>query len=214
MTLHVNEIFLSIQGESLHAGRPCVFVRLTGCNLRCSYCDTTYAYEEGTLFPVSEVLKRIGTFSCRLVEITGGEPLLQPETPLLVTELLENGFEVLLETNGSIDIGNLDLRCVKIVDVKCPSSNESHQNNLKNLELLSRRDQLKFVISDRKDFDFAVSIFERIPAHFPLDHVLFSPTYNTLPPDILAAWILSAKLPARLHLQLHKIIWPHIERGV
>ena len=214
MTLHVNEIFFSIQGESLHAGRPCVFVRLTGCNLRCSYCDTTYAYAEGTFFPVSAVVEKISAFPCRLVEITGGEPLVQPETLLLVTTLLEKGFEVLLETNGSIDIGNVDLRCVKIVDVKCPSSNESHRNNLNNLLLLSPRDQLKFVLCDRKDFNFAVQILKQLPAHLPPDHVLFSPAYHILPPDQLADWILSAKLPVRLHLQLHKIIWPHIERGV
>jgi 7-carboxy-7-deazaguanine synthase len=214
MTLYVNEIFFSIQGESLHAGRPCVFVRLTGCNLRCSYCDTTYAYEDGTVFPVSKVLKTIGGFSCNLVEITGGEPLLQPDTLLLVTELLERGFEVLMETNGSIDIGNLDSRCVKIVDVKCPSSNESHQNNYKNFMLLTPRDQLKFVICDRKDFDFAVSTLERIPKHLPLDHALFSPAHRILRPELLAGWILSAKLPVRLHLQLHKIVWPHIDRGV
>jgi 7-carboxy-7-deazaguanine synthase len=214
MTLHVNEIFFSIQGESLHAGRPCVFVRLAGCNLRCSYCDTTYAFNDGTYFPVSGVLKRISDFSCRLVEITGGEPLLQAETPLLITTLLEKGFEVLLETNGSLDVGNLDLRCVKIVDVKCPSSNESHQNHYQNFPLLTPRDQLKFVIADRNDFDFAVSILDRVPASLPPDHVLFSPAYNTLGPDLLAGWILSSKLAVRLHLQLHKIIWPHIDRGV
>jgi 7-carboxy-7-deazaguanine synthase len=191
-----------------------VFVRLTGCNLRCSYCDTTYAYEEGTFFPVSDVVEKISTFPCRLVEITGGEPLVQPETPLLVTTLLEKGFEVLLETNGSIDIGNLDSRCVKIVDIKCPSSNESNRNNLKNLTLITPRDQLKFVLCDRLDFDFAVSILEKLPAHLPPDHVLFSPAHQTLPPDLLAGWILSARLSVRLHLQLHKIIWPHIERGV
>lgn len=191
-----------------------MFIRLTGCNLRCSYCDTTYAYDEGTFFPVSEVLRNVSAFPCRLVEITGGEPLLQPETPLLVTKLLEYGFEVLLETNGSIDIGSIDLRCVKIVDIKCPSSNESSRNNLKNIDLLTPRDQLKFVLRDRKDFDFAISILERIPKHLPPEHVLFSPVHNSLPPALLADWILSAKRPVRLHLQLHRIIWPHIDRGV
>ncbi|MFH0729275.1 MAG: radical SAM protein [Pseudomonadota bacterium] len=214
MTLRINEIFFSIQGESLHAGRPCVFVRLTGCNLRCRYCDTTYAYDDGTVFPVSEVLQKISGFSCRLVEITGGEPLVQPETPLLVATLLEKGFEVLLETNGSLEIGNIDLRCVKIVDVKCPSSNESHQNHYPNFLSLTPRDQLKFVISDRHDFDFAVSTLERVPEYLPPDHVLFSPAHKTLAPDLLADWILSAGLAVRLHLQLHKIIWPHIDRGV
>lgn len=214
MALHVNEIFFSIQGESLYAGRPCVFVRLTGCNLRCSYCDTAYAYTEGRFLSIPDVMKAVDAFSCALVEITGGEPLLQSETPLLITTLLENGYEVLLETNGSMDIGQVDTRCRRIMDLKCPSSGESDRNNYKNLELLSPWDQLKFVISDRADFDYATGILTHIPEDLPPDHVLFSPAHQRLAPDRLAEWILSERLSVRLHLQLHKIIWPNIERGV
>lgn len=155
MTLLVNEIFYSIQGESLSAGIPCVFVRLTGCNLRCSYCDTPYAYDEGTKMAITEILKEVAAFRCPVVEITGGEPLLQNNTPLLIQSLLEDGYEVLLETNGSIDIGLVDDRCIKIVDIKCPTSGESHKNNLYNLNRLNAVDQIKFVIGDREDFRYA-----------------------------------------------------------
>ena len=134
--LKVNELFYSIQGESSHAGRPCVFVRLTGCNLRCSYCDTRYAYDEGQNLEIDEIIDRVTSYQCRLIEITGGEPLIQKETPELIHQLLERGFEVLLETNGSIDISNIDDRCVKIVDIKCPSSGEAKNNDLENLKRL------------------------------------------------------------------------------
>jgi 7-carboxy-7-deazaguanine synthase len=214
MELRVNEIFYSIQGESLHAGRPCVFVRLTGCNLRCSYCDTTYAYEEGENLPVSRILQRVKALSCPLVEVTGGEPLAQPASASLISELLDAGFQVLLETNGSLDIGGVDGRCVKIIDVKCPSSGESSRLCERNFLLASPADQFKFVIADRQDFDYAVSMLERIPDTLPRSHILFSPASGILPPRELAEWILTHHLPVRLHLQLHKIIWPHVERGV
>ena len=143
MTLWVNEIFYSIQGESLSAGRPCVFVRLTGCNLRCTYCDTRYAYEEGTMMAIADVVDRVSYFKCPLIEITGGEPLLQEGTPSLIYKLLENGYEVLLETNGSLDISGIDQRCIKIVDIKCPTSGESNKNDFDNIEIPKDKDAKK-----------------------------------------------------------------------
>lgn len=214
MALIVNEIFYSIQGESIHSGRPCIFVRLAGCNLRCSYCDTSYAYEEGVKLEISEILKQISAYQCRLVEITGGEPLLQPDTPLLIQRLLEDGYEVLMETNGSFDISRVDRRCMIILDIKCPSSGENDKNDLKNLNRLSLNDQVKFVIGSRADYKYAREIITSIPAEFPLDRVLLSPVSGKMPPALLARWILKDKLAVRLHLQLHKIIWPETSRGV
>jgi 7-carboxy-7-deazaguanine synthase len=153
MPLLVNEIFFSIQGESVYSGRPCVFVRLTGCNLRCSYCDTLYAYKDGTAMDINAILKKVHSFKCSLVEVTGGEPLTQQETPLLVYHLLESGYEVMMETNGSLDISVVDDRCMKIVDIKCPSSKESDKNDLDNLKRLNMKDQLKFVIGTREDYE-------------------------------------------------------------
>ena len=150
MALKVNEVFFSIQGESSYAGRPCVFVRLTGCNLRCSYCDTAYAYEEGVWREVDDVVGQIDSFGCPLVEITGGEPLLQEETPVLVEKLLGRRYEVVLETNGSRDIRAVDAGCVRIVDVKCPSSGEAAKNDLNNLHCLTPKDEIKFVVGDRR----------------------------------------------------------------
>jgi 7-carboxy-7-deazaguanine synthase len=214
MTLLVNEIFHSIQGESLYAGIPCVFVRLTGCNLRCSYCDTRYAYEEGTKMAITEILQQVADFKCQVVEITGGEPLLQEKTPFLIHRLIENGYEVLLETNGSIDIGLVDDRCQKIVDIKCPTSGESHKNDLNNLKRLNASDQIKFVIGDREDFRYARKIMKRIQPGFPRSHILFSPVFGKMPPEKLAKWILDENLNVRLHIALHKIIWPNKQRGV
>ncbi|MBW2607695.1 MAG: radical SAM protein [Deltaproteobacteria bacterium] len=212
MSLIVNEIFYSIQGESLFSGRPCAFVRLTGCNLRCSYCDTRYAYEKGTEMEIDQILKQVDLFNCPLVEITGGEPLIQPETPLLIYRLLENGHEVMLETNGSLDISILDERCIKIVDMKCPSSTESDKNDLKNLKRMNKKDQVKFVIGTRKDYEYAKKVKEIIPDRFPGHHILFSPVFGEIVPSQLANWILEDKLDVRLHLQLHNIIWPDGEK--
>jgi 7-carboxy-7-deazaguanine synthase len=189
-------------------------VRLTGCNLRCNYCDTTYAYEEGESLSLSQIVERVRGYACSLVEVTGGEPLAQPGSAMLIKELLDAGFQVLLETNGSLDIGGIDGRCVKIIDVKCPASGESGRLCERNFQLAAPGDQFKFVIADRRDFDYAVSMLERIPAALPRSHMLFSPAHGFLPPRTLAEWILTHHLPVRLHLQLHKIIWPHVERGV
>jgi len=212
MPLIVNEIFYSIQGESLFNGRPCAFVRLTGCNLRCSYCDTLYAYEKGIEMEINQILKQVDLFNCPLVQITGGEPLIQSETPLLIHSLLENGYEVMIETNGSLDISIIDERCIKIVDMKCPSSMESDKNDLENLNKISRKDQVKFVIGTRKDYEYAKKLKETIPESFPGHHILFSPVSGKIVPSQLAKWILEDKLDVRLHLQLHNIIWPDGER--
>jgi 7-carboxy-7-deazaguanine synthase len=214
MTLLVNEIFYSIQGESTYSGRPCIFVRLTGCNLRCSYCDTRYAYEQGITMEITEIMNRIAAYPCRLVEITGGEPLLQGQTPSLIYRLLENGYEVMLETNGSLDISRVDGRCIKIVDIKCPSSGECDKNDLENLKRLGCKDQVKFVIGNRKDYEYAQETMESISPDFPEEQILFSPVSEKIPPSLLAEWILEDHLNVRLHLQLHKIIWPDKKSGV
>jgi len=214
MSLLVNEIFYSIQGESIHNGRPCVFVRLTGCNLRCSYCDTGYAYDNGSEMEIAAILNRVATYNCPLIEITGGEPLIQKETPDLIYCLLEKGYEVLLETNGSFDISIIDNRCIKIVDIKCPTSGESDKNDLNNLKKLDPKDQVKFVIGSRGDYDFAGKIIKLISSEFPANHILFSPVSAKMKYAKLAKWILEDNLKVRLHLQLHKIIWPETQKGV
>lgn len=215
MPLQVNEIFFSIQGESSHAGRPCAFIRLAGCNLRCSYCDTRYAYEEGTAREIPDIERQVRSCGSRLVEVTGGEPLLQAETPELIRTLLEGRFTVLLETNGSQDIGVIDERCVRIVDVKCPSSGESGKNRLENLALVTPNDEVKFVIGDRGDYDWAKGI---IAAHLScrggLKPPLISPVFGRIDPESLARWILEDHLDVRLQIQLHKVIWGPERRGV
>ena len=214
MALIINEIFHSIQGESTFAGLPCVFVRLTGCNLRCSYCDTKYAYAEGQRLRVKQIVEKVATFGCSLVEITGGEPLLQKDTGHLVETLLGKGFHVLMETNGSLDINRIDPACIKIIDIKCPDSGEADQCDFANLQRMSSADQVKFVISSRGDYDYARKIMTRIPVKIPPGNVLFSTVGDRLPGRELAAWLLEDGLQARLQLQLHKVLWPNVERGV
>jgi len=214
MALNVNEIFFSIQGESIYAGIPCVFVRLTGCNLRCAYCDTSYAWEDGTSMEIEPIIERIRDFRCMLVEITGGEPLIQEETPLLINELLNTGYKVLLETNGSIDIRMVPSECIKIVDIKCPSSNEKDKIDLNNIKYLGLNDQIKFVIQNREDYLYARNIFKTNCKHLEGGNILFSPVTGKLPPSDLAGWILKDQLDVRFHLQLHKIIWPEVKKGV
>lgn len=215
MSLKVNEIFFSIQGESSHAGRPCAFIRLAGCNLRCSYCDTRYAYEEGSWQEIDDIEREIRPFGCSLVEVTGGEPLLQAETPELVRRLLDNGYTVLLETNGSLHIGAVDERCCRIVDMKCPSSGEADKNRLENLAVLTPNDEVKFVIADRSDFDYAKTVIStRLSHHRDLKPPLISPAFGRLNPESLARWILEDHLDVRLQIQLHKVIWGAEKRGV
>jgi 7-carboxy-7-deazaguanine synthase len=214
MSIKVNEIFNSIQGESSYSGLPCTFIRLSGCNLRCSYCDTKYAYEEGINLNLSEIINVISAYRCDLIEITGGEPLIQDETPLLIKNLIEKGCEVMLETNGTIDLTPVDERCIKIVDVKCPGSGESEKNNLENLKRMSLKDQIKFVITDRIDYDYAKDIIRLIPSKVLPENILFSPVPGKMNFSDLARWILDDRLKARFQIQLHKIIWPGIDRGV
>jgi 7-carboxy-7-deazaguanine synthase len=214
MALKVNEIFYSIQGESSYAGRPCVFVRLTGCNLRCLYCDTKYAYEEGKEVEIDHIVDLVRSHECPLVEVTGGEPLIQIETPSLVRRLVEEGYEVLLETNGSQDVSLIDDRCVKMLDIKCPSSGEHRQSRWENLDRLKAHDEIKFVIGERVDYDYAKRILELYPQLFRRHIVHFSPVSSRLKAKKLAQWLLADHLDVRLHLQLHKIIWGSEEKGV
>jgi 7-carboxy-7-deazaguanine synthase len=212
--LTVNEIFHSIQGESTHAGRPCVFVRLTACDLRCSWCDTPYAFHEGRKMSIEQVLADVDAYECPVVEITGGEPLLQPDVYPLMTQLVERGHTVLLETGGHRSIANVPSGVVRIMDVKCPASGESEKNCWANLDLLTPTDEVKFVIQDRGDYDFARDVIAR---HGLLDRcaaVLMSPVHGVLPAKDLAAWILADRLPVRLQLQAHKYIWSPDTRGV
>jgi 7-carboxy-7-deazaguanine synthase len=214
MTLLVNEIFFSIQGESTWAGLPFVFIRLTGCNLRCRYCDTRYAYAQGERLEVDDVLQKVAAFACPRVTITGGEPLVQDHTPDLAARLLEKGYRVTLETNGSLDIGSLDRRCIRIMDIKCPSSGMHAHNRMSNLPLLGPQDQVKFVLADKADFQFALEKLDALGSHVPPEHILFSPAYEALPADRLAGWMLEAHVEARLQVQLHKYLWPDVEKGV
>lgn len=212
--IEITEIFHSIQGESTYSGLPCVFVRLSGCNLRCSYCDTTYSHEKGQAMSIGSVIEKVKSFGCRLVELTGGEPLLQEGTPGLVSRLLSEGFDVLIETNGSIDIGLVDKKSVKIMDIKCPSSGMSDKNDFANIKRLTMRDQLKFVVSDKADFRYMESVIREHSPELSFGSILVSPVTEKLRPDELAAWIIESGLEVRMQLQLHRQIWPDIDRGV
>ncbi len=212
-TLIVNEIFRSVQGEGTRAGSICAFVRLTGCNLRCNWCDTRYAWDDGRPMEIADVLARLAELHCPLVEVTGGEPLLQSGATELLERLCDENYEVLLETNGSYNISSVDSRVVRIVDFKCPSSGHVSANKWINVEYLTGRDEVKFVIADRDDFDFAV---EALREHdlSGICTVIFSPLWNAMDTAVLAGWLIEEGLDVRLGLQLHKIIWPDEERGV
>ena len=212
--LTVNEIFHSIQGESTHSGRPCVFVRLTACDLRCSWCDTPYAFTEGRKVSVDDVVSQVGTYGCELVEITGGEPLLQRDVYPLMRTLLERGHEVLIETGGHLSVAEVPEGVARIVDVKCPGSGEAHRNYWPNLEVLTAQDEVKFVIRDRADYEYARDVVARHGLIPRVAAVLFSPVHDVLPPADLAAWILQDRLAVRLQLQSHKYIWGAHVRGV
>ena len=212
--LTVNEIFHSIQGESTHTGRPCVFVRLTGCDLRCVWCDTPYAFHEGRKLDVDEVVAAVEQYRCDLVEITGGEPLLQEDVYPLMDRLLATGATVLLETGGHVSVARVPAAVVKVVDVKCPGSGECDRNAWDNLSRLTDRDQVKFVIADRVDYEFARDVVRRHTLETRCGTVLFSAVHNVLPPARLAEWMLADRLPVRLQIQLHKHLWGAETRGV
>ena len=212
--LTVNEIFYSIQGESTRVGRPCVFVRLTACDLRCSWCDTSYAFHEGRKQSVDEVLEAVDRHDCDLVEITGGEPLLQDAVYDLMDRLLARGRTVMLETGGHRPIDRVPAGVIKIVDVKCPGSGEAGKNDWANLDRLAAHDEVKFVVQDRADYEFARDVIRRHDLQSRCAAVLISPVHGALDGRTLSEWMLDDHLPARLQLQLHKYIWPPDTRGV
>jgi 7-carboxy-7-deazaguanine synthase len=212
--LTVNEIFHSIQGESTHTGRPCVFVRLTACDLRCSWCDTSYAFTEGRKMSVEDVVERVREYGCDVVEITGGEPLLQKEVYPLMERLLDDGRTVMIETGGHLSAEAVPAGVVRVIDIKCPGSGESSKVHWPNLEKLRSSDELKFVIKDRTDYEFARDVVIRHELTMRCAAVLFSPVHGVLEARQLAEWILADRLAVRLQLQAHKYIWSPDTRGV
>lgn len=212
--LIINEIFHSIQGESTYAGAPCVFVRLTACDLRCSWCDTPYAFTDGRKMSVDDVVAAVAGYGCRLVEITGGEPLLQEDVYPLMTALRDGGMTVLVETGGHHPVDRVPAGIVRVVDVKCPASGESGRNHWPNLDILAFPDQVKFVLQDRADYEFARQVISRHQLDTRCAAVLLSPVHGVLAPGDLASWILADNLPVRLQLQVHKYIWGAHARGV
>ncbi|MGV7221026.1 MAG: radical SAM protein [Nitrospinales bacterium] len=204
--LKINEIFKSIQGESSFSGLPCIFIRLTGCNLRCGYCDTEYAFYDGKNISIDEVLNTIAPYKIKLVEITGGEPLLQEEVYPLMDRLLEKGYQVLVETGGSLSIAKVPEAVVKIIDIKCPGSGEDSKNNLDNLNHLESKDEIKFVILDRKDYEWSRSFLLQHTSLLKAKAIM-SPVYEKLGLKELAEWVLEDNLPVRIQTQLHKVIW-------
>jgi len=212
--LTVNEIFFSIQGESSWMGMPCVFVRLTYCDLRCVWCDTEYAFYEGVDMTIDEVIEKVKSYNCGLVEITGGEPLLQENSLELMKRLCDEKFTVLLETGGHRDISVVDPRVHIIMDVKCPGSKMSHKNRWENISYLTKKDEVKFVIKDRVDYEWAKEVVNKYNLFERVGAVLFSPVFGEIEPSILAGWILEDRIPVRFQIQLHKYIWSPEARGV
>jgi 7-carboxy-7-deazaguanine synthase len=211
--MRITEIFHSIQGESSHVGQPCVFVRLTGCPLRCTWCDTEYAFYGGTDISLEEILVKVKSYGCPLVEVTGGEPLAQPEAIPLTSRLCDAGYRVLIETSGAIDIAPVDERAHVILDVKCPGSGMTDRMLWANLSRLTMKDEAKFVLVDRKDYDWACNVI----AQYDLVNrcaLLMSPVFGSLEPRLLAEWVLADGLPVRFQLQVHKFIWAPDMRGV
>ncbi len=213
MSLKINEIYYSVQGESTHSGCPCIFIRLTYCNLRCSYCDTEYAFYDGKDMEITPIMSEIKRWDCNLVEVTGGEPLFQDECIDLLNELVNSNYEVMLETGGSLSISDVPKKVVKIVDFKCPSSGMVKKNLWSIVDDLQAHDEVKFVIGNREDFDWAK---DRI-TEYSLDKIctlLFSPTFGEIDPQQIVEWILAENLPVRMQLQMHKMIWSPEEKGV
>lgn len=212
--LTVNEIFHSIQGESTHAGRPCVFVRLTACDLRCSWCDTPYAFYEGAKMTVEDIVSRVRAYDCPVVEITGGEPLIQREVYPLMERLLDEQMTVMVETGGHLNVERVPEGVIRVIDVKCPGSGESHRVEWSNMDRLRPTDEVKFVINDRGDYEFAREVVRRHDLVGRTAAVLFSPVHGVMDPKTLAEWILADRLGVRLQLQAHKYIWDPATRGV
>ena len=212
--LRVNEVFYSIQGESSRAGEPCVFVRMTGCGLRCTYCDTEYAFYEGTDFSIGEIIEKVESFDCKLVELTGGEPLEQEGVYSLIDEHLQKGFDVMIETGGHIDISRVDHRVKRIVDLKTPSSGMMKRNRYENINQLTKHDEVKFVIGSREDYEWSHEQVSKYDLNKRVAAVLFSPVHGDMSNADMASWILEDRLSVRLQTQLHKLIWPEILRGV
>ncbi|QOJ15949.1 MAG: radical SAM protein [Planctomycetia bacterium] len=212
--LRINEVFHSVQGEGTRAGLPCAFIRLTGCHLRCRWCDTEYAFYEGGWRTIDDLLAEVRRFGCPLVQVTGGEPLLQPAVYPLMSRLCDEFATVMLETSGALPIERVDPRVVCIVDVKCPGSGEESRNHWDNLRVLRPHDEVKFVIADRADYDYAVTVIRRHNLGERCAAVLLNPVFGELEPVRLAEWMLADGLPARLGLQLHKLIWSPTARGV
>ena len=213
MPLKINEIYYSIQGESTYAGRPCIFIRLTYCNLRCTYCDTEYAFYEGKDMEIPEIMNEIQQWDCNLVEVTGGEPLFQEECIDLLNDLVNSSYEIMLETGGSLSISDVPKEVIKIVDFKCPSSGMEKKNLWSIVDNLQPHDEVKFVLGNREDFDWAK---DRI-TEYSLDKictVLFSPTFGEMDPQQIVEWILAENLPVRMQMQMHKMIWNPDKQGV
>jgi 7-carboxy-7-deazaguanine synthase len=212
--LTVNEIFHSIQGESTHAGERCVFVRLTACDLRCSWCDTPYAFYEGRKMSVDEVVAAVAQYDCPVVELTGGEPLLQRDAYDLMDRLLAAGKTIMIETGGHLSLERVPPDVIKVMDVKCPGSGEAHRMDWANLDRLAPHDEVKFVVKDRTDYEYARDVIRTrdLASHVAAVHL--SPVHGVLAPRDLAEWILEDRLPARVQLQVHKYIWDAHTRGV
>ena len=213
MILKINEIYHSIQGESSFTGLPCIFVRLTYCNLRCSYCDSEYTFYEGTDMSIDEILNKIKSYSCKLVEVTGGEPLVQKGCINLLKKLVDLDYKVLLETSGSLTIKDVPKEVINIIDFKCPSSNMKKKNLWENINYLKLDDEVKFVIGNREDYDWAKNKIKKYNLTNTCK-VLMSPTYKEIEPKMITEWILEDNLNIRFQVQLHKEIWPEEERGV
>ncbi len=214
LTLTVNEIYTSIQGESTWAGLPCTFVRLTFCDLRCSYCDTVYAFYEGRKMALSVILEEVARIGVPLVEITGGEPLLQPNVIPLMARLCDAGYQVLIETSGAHEISPIDPRVHKIMDLKTPSSGENHRNLYSNIQHLTRRDEVKFVIGSREDYEWSRGQIEKWNLAPRVNAVLLSPVFGKIDPKDIVRWMLEDRLPARFQLQMHKFIWDPATKSV
>ena len=207
VTLRITEVFCSLQGEARTVGRPTTFIRLTGCPLRCHYCDTAYAFSGRELLTLSEILDRVHQFGVPHVTVTGGEPLAQVEARLLMESLVKAGFNVSLETSGALSIADIDPNVSIVMDLKTPGSGESHRNLMDNVSLLKTSDQVKFVITSREDYEWARFQVDQFGLDRRVDDVLFSPSFEEVEPTVLAAWILEDRLPVRMQLQLHKILW-------